>query len=123
MRAEKRRQQTRQGADATEPASVSPDEYPALLKAVYGQSELPKPRNLVGLVKDQPVSDMEKLLLSGMAVSGEDLRQLAVKRGQAVKDYLVSRDVPPARLFLGAALSVPPDAKWTPHAELNLAMP
>ena len=123
VRAEKRRQQTRQGVAATGPASVSPDEYPTLLKAVYGQSELPKPRNLVGLVKDQPVVEMEKLLLSGMAVSGEDLRQLAVKRGQAVKDYLVSRDVPPARLFLGAARSVPPDPKWTPHAELNLAMP
>ncbi|MEO8015393.1 MAG: DUF748 domain-containing protein, partial [Polaromonas sp.] len=123
VRAEKRRQQARQGTAATEPASVSADEYPALLKAVYRQSELPKPRNLVGLVKDQPVGEMEKLLLSGIPVSGEDLRQLAFKRGQAVKDYLVSRDLPPARLFLGAARSVPPDAKWTPHAELNLAMP
>ena len=123
VRAEKRRQQARQGGAATEPASVGPDEYPALLKAVYQQSELPKPRNLVGLVKDQPVGEMEKLLLSSIAVSGEDLRQLAVRRGQAVKDYLVSRDLPPARLFLGAAKAVPPDAKWTPHAELNLAMP
>ena len=123
VRAEKRRQQARQGGAATEPASVGADEYPALLKAVYQQSELPKPRNLVGLVKDQPVGEMEKLLLSSIAVSGEDLRQLAVRRGQAVKDYLVSRDLPPARLFLGAAKAVPPDAKWTPHAELNLAMP
>ena len=120
VRAEKRRQQ---GGAATEAASVGADEYPALLKAVYRQSELPKPRNLVGLVKDQPVGEMEKLLLSGIAVSAEDLRQLAVRRGQAVKDYLVSRDLPPARLFLGAAKAVPPDAKWTPHAELNLAMP
>ena len=120
VRAEKRRQQ---GGAATEAASVGADEYPALLKAVYRQSELPKPRNLVGLVKDQPVGEMEKLLLSSIAVSGEDLRQLAVRRGQAVKDYLVSRDLPPARLFLGAAKAVPPDAKWTPHAELNLAMP
>ncbi|WP_426148407.1 DUF748 domain-containing protein [Polaromonas sp. DSR2-3-2] len=120
VRAEKRRQQ---GGAATEAASVGADEYPALLKAVYRQSELPKPRNLVGLVKDQPVGEMEKLLLSSISVSAEDLRQLAVKRGQAVKDYLVSRDLPPARLFLGAARTVPPDAKWTPHAELNLAMP
>ncbi|WP_332258586.1 DUF748 domain-containing protein [Polaromonas glacialis] len=120
VRAEKRRQQ---GGAATEAASVGADEYPALLKAVYRQSELPKPRNLVGLARDLPVGEMEKLLLSGIAVSAEDLRQLAVKRGQAVKDYLVSRDLPPARLFLGAAKAVPPDAKWTPHAELNLAMP
>lgn len=123
VRAEKRRQQAGQGAAAVDAASVSPEEYPALLKAVYKQSELPKPRNLVGLVKDQPVGEMEKLLLSVIPVSGEDLRQLAARRGQAVKDYLVSRDLAPSRLFLGAARTVPPDAKWTPHAELNLAMP
>ena len=51
------------------------------------------------------------------------MRQLAVKRGLAVKDYLVSRDLPPERLFLGAVKAAPLDAKWTPHAELNLAMP
>ena len=84
------------GAAATEPASASAREYPALLKAVYRQSELPKPRNLVGLARDQPVGEMEKLLLSSLAVSAEDLRQLAARRGQAVKDCLVSRDLAPA---------------------------
>lgn len=39
---------------------VGPDEYPALLKAVYGQSDLLRPRNLVGLVKDQLVGEIEK---------------------------------------------------------------
>jgi hypothetical protein len=40
-----------------------------------------------------------------------------------VKDYLASRDLPPERLFLGAAKAVQPEAKWTPRAELNLASP
>ena len=123
VRAEKRRQQAQEGVAGAQAASVGADEYPALLKAVYGRADMPKPRNLVGLVKDQPVGEMEKLLLANTAVSAEDLRQLANQRAQAVKDYLVSRDLPPARLFLGAAKAVPPDAKWTPHAELNLAMP
>ena len=124
VRAEKQRQHAGQsGAWAQTTAPVGADEYPVLLKAVYQESKLPRPRNLVGLLKDQPVAEMEKLLLAGIAVSTEDLRQLAVQRAQAVKDYLVSRDLPPARLFLGAARSVPPGAKWTPHAELNLAMP
>jgi len=118
VQAEKQRQQAGQGV-----ASVGADEYPALLKAVYTQSDMPKPRNLVGLLKDQPVGEMEKLLLSSMTVSAEDLRQLAFRRAQAIKDYLVSRDLSPARLFLGAPRAVPPDAKWTPHAELNLALP
>ncbi len=122
VRAEKRRQLAK-GSEKPGGASVSPAEYPALLKAVYQQADLPKPRNLVGLVKDQPVAEMEKLLLSGIAVSGEALHALAVRRGVAVKDYLISRDLPPARLFLGAVKAVPPQAKWTPRAELNLAMP
>ncbi|CAN5275479.1 DUF748 domain-containing protein [soil metagenome] len=121
--AEKRRQMARQGAAEAPAASVSADEYPALLKAVYKQSELPKPRNLIGLALDQPVAEMEKLLLAGIPASPEALHELAQRRGAAVKDYLVSRGLPPARLFLGAATAAPPDAKWTPHAELNLAMP
>ena len=123
VRAEKRRQQAGQGMAATEPLTVSPDEYPALLKSLYGQSDLERPRNLIGMLKDQPVAEMEKLLLSGIGVGSDDLRQLASRRAQEVKDYLVSRDLPPARLSLAAAKTVPPGSKWTPHAELNLAMP
>ncbi|MBH2010811.1 MAG: DUF748 domain-containing protein [Xanthomonadaceae bacterium] len=123
VRAEKRRQMARDGLTVSPETSVSPDEYPALLKAVYKQSDLPKPRNLIGLVKDQPVAEMEKLLLAGIPASPEALHELAVKRAISVKDYLVSKGLPPARLFLGAAKAVPPEAKSTPHAELNLAMP
>ena len=90
---------------------------------MYKKSDLPRPRNLVGMVKDQPVGEMEKLLLAGIPAGDEEMRLLAQKRGQAVKDYLISRDLPPARLFLGVAKPAPLEAKWTPHADLNLAMP
>ena len=66
---------------------------------------------------------MEKLLLASIKVSDDALRELAVQRGVAVRDYLVSRDLPSGRLFLGAVKAVPNEAKWTPRAELNLAMP
>jgi hypothetical protein len=46
---------------------------------------------------------------------------LAVKRGVAVRDDLSSLKLPTDRLFLGTAKAVPPGAKWTPRAELNLA--
>jgi hypothetical protein len=49
------------------------------------------------------------------------MQALAVKRGVAVRDYLASLKLPAERLFLGAAKAVPPDAKWQPRAELNLA--
>jgi len=127
VRAEKRRQLARQGQgedDATAAQTpVSPEEYPALLKAVYGRADFAKPRNLIGLRKDLPVAEMENLLLAAISASPQALQELAAKRGLAVKDYLVSRDLPSSRLFVGATKMVPADAKWSPHAELNLAMP
>ncbi|MDB5885817.1 MAG: hypothetical protein JWR74_1988, partial [Polaromonas sp.] len=127
VRAEKRRQQERQGPGADDSTTaqtvVGPDEYPALLKSVYARADFPKPRNLVGLSKDLPVVEMENLLLAGIAVTPQALQELAARRGLTVRDYLVSRDLPASRLFLGAAKLVPAGEKWVPHAELNLAMP
>ena len=121
--AEKRRTSVKDGGSAPAALSVSPAEYPALLREVYKRADMPKPRNVVGLTKDLPVDEMEKLLLANIKVSDDDLRELAVQRGVAVKDYLAAASLPPERLFLGAAKTVPPGAKWTPRAELNLAMP
>ncbi len=123
VRAEKRRSTVKEGGAATAGVSISPADYPALLKEVYQRADLPKPRNFVGLTRDLPVPEMEKLLLADIKVGDDALRELAVQRGVAVKDYLVSRNLPSERLFLGAAKTVPPDAKWTPRAELNLALP
>ncbi len=125
VRAEKRRQLVKDGETAEKAAAVNvnPADYPALLKEVYKRADIPKPRNLIGLARDQPLADMEKLLLASIKVSDDALRELAVQRGVAVRDYLVSRDLPSGRLFLGAVKAVPNEAKWTPRAELNLAMP
>lgn len=124
VRAEKRRQLARSGDDGPQASvQVDPADYPALLKEVYKRADLPKPRNLVGLSKDLPVAEMEKLLLSGIKVDEDSMRQLAVERGMAVKDYLASRGLAPERLFLGTAKTVPSEGKWSPRAELNLAMP
>ncbi|SFC10768.1 protein of unknown function [Polaromonas sp. OV174] len=126
VRAEKRRQMAKEGGKEGEKAqelSVSPAEYPGLLKEVYKRADFPKPRNLIGLTKDIPVDEMEKLLLADIKVSDDTMRELALQRGMAVKDYLASRDLPSDRLFLGAVKAGPVEAKWTPRAELNLAMP
>jgi hypothetical protein len=123
VRAEKRRITVKEGGTTSAAVSISPAEYPALLKEVYKRVDMPKPRNLVGLAKDLPVPEMEKLLLADIQVNDDAMRELAVQRGVAVKDYLASRELPPERLFLGAAKTIPPEAKWTPRAELNLAMP
>lgn len=120
-------------------AEVTEAEYPVLLRRLYRRADLPgKPRNAIGLVKDLPVPEMEALLLSHIEVSEDVIRQLAVQRGVAVKDYLASQQLPAERLFLGAPRTgaaqagdrgvagaasgaAPAAAAWSPRAELALA--
>ncbi|MDD5478143.1 DUF748 domain-containing protein [Rhodoferax sp.] len=99
---------------------VTPQEYPALLKAVYKRADFPKPRNLIGMAKDLSVPEMEALLQSHLDATEAAMQALALQRGVVVRDYLASQQLPMERLFLGAAKAVAPDAKWQPHAELNL---
>jgi len=103
------------------PVTLTQKEYPVLLKAVYKRADFPKPRNLIGMSKDIPVPDMEALLLAHLDASEAAIQALAVQRGVAVRDHLASLKLPMERLFLGAAKAVPPEAKWQPRAELNLA--
>ncbi len=139
VRAEKRRNVVTGGGTATAAITVSPAEYLALLKEVYKRADISKPRSLIGLAKDLPADEMEKLLLASIPVTGDTMQSLAVQRGVAVKEYLAAKDLPLDRLFLGANNSgkesgkadvkaeAKPDAKadtkWVPRAELNIAMP
>jgi uncharacterized protein involved in outer membrane biogenesis len=105
---------------------VSDAEVPALLKEVYKRADFPKPRNLVGMAKDIPGAEMEALLLANISVTEDSIRELALQRGVAVRDYLAGKQLPLERLFLGAAkpdakVDAKADAKWTPRAELDLA--
>lgn len=97
---------------SAETTTVSPEEYPDLLKAVYKAADFPKPRNLVGLAKDLPVPEMEKLILTNTEVSDEDLRLLGLARAQTVKDYLTrNAKVEDARLFVLAPKAGEPAAE------------
>ncbi|MCD6674329.1 MAG: DUF748 domain-containing protein [Burkholderiaceae bacterium] len=127
------------GPDAGASITASP-EYPALLKRLYRRADIPgKPRNAIGMLRDIPVADMEKALMAHIDVNENDIRQLAVKRAVAVKDYLAGKGVAAARLFLGAVKTdatpssgtATPSASdanpgtaeaWVPHAELSLGM-
>jgi hypothetical protein len=111
------------GQTPTAVVSISDAEYPALLKEVYKRADFPKPRNLLGIAKDLPPKEMEALLLAQIPVNEDLMRELALQRGVAVRDYLASRQLPSERLFLGAAKAVEAEAKWSPRAELSLATP
>lgn len=119
--AEKRRSAVRGNRDAADVAPVTDAEYPELLAAAYKRSEVKKPRNMIGLAKDLPTKEMEDLLMASIPVDEESMRQLAVERGAAVRDYLLTQKVPSERLFLGAVRTHPEGADWKPGAELKLA--
>lgn len=121
VQAEKRRQLARGGAAVPATVTVSAQEYPDLLKEVYRRADVAKPRNLVGLAKDIPVADMEKLLMTAVPVNEDAMRELAVARAVAVKDFLSTRSVPEDRLFLGAPRLKAAGEGWKPQAELQLA--
>lgn len=81
---------------------VESAEYARYLTAAYKQEKIPnKPRNLVGLAKDLPVAEMEKLLLAHFQADADDLRELANHRAQAAKEYLTgSGRIEAERVFL-----------------------
>jgi len=120
--AEKRRIAVRGGQTGTDVPPVTDAEYPELLTAVYKRADITKPRNMVGLAKDLPVKEMENLLLASVPVDEESMRQLAVERGAAVRDYLLAQKLPSERLFLGAVRTTASGADWKPGAELSLTM-
>jgi hypothetical protein len=122
VRSEKRRQAIAAGASPSAEVVVGAAEYPALLKEVYLRTDIVKPKNVVGLAKDLPASDMEALLLASITVADDAMQQLAVRRAVVVRDYLAGKDLPVSRLFLGAPKTAAGDAaKWTPRADLKLA--
>ncbi|MNN92388.1 hypothetical protein D3C81_2106650 [compost metagenome] len=61
---------------------------------------------MIGLQKDIPVDEMEKLMVTNTTVSDDDLTALANRRAQAVKDWLLQTGkIPEDRLFLLASKS------------------
>jgi flagellar motor protein MotB len=91
---------------------VSQEEYPRYLKKAYKAEKFPKPRTILGFAKSLPVPEMEKLMLTNIKVTDDDLRALASRRALTVKDYILkSGQVEPQRVFLVEPSSLSPEKK------------
>jgi len=93
VRREKALDQTGKDADTSNAAlaavEVTPDEYDKYLKRAYKNDELPdKPRNIIGLKKSLEPDEMRSLMETNVAVDGKALRDLAVRRAEAVQASL-----------------------------------
>lgn len=99
-------------ASVDEVAVAAGEEYEKYLERAYKAEKFPKPRNLIGLTKDLPVPEMEKLMLTNIVVGQDDLRLLSLQRAQAVRDLLtVQNQVPSERVFLVEPKSLSPAAR------------
>ena len=91
---------------------VTVAERPRYLKEVYRKGDFPKPRNVIGLLKDLPDVEMEKLILSHTVVGSAQLSELAWARSAAVKNELVERNgLPAERIFQNNVEIVRPEGK------------
>ncbi len=102
-KAEKLKEMLRSGKEGVpvDEVKLGADEYAVYLTRAYKQAKFPKPRNLVGLQKDLPVPEMERLMLINVPVSDDDVRGLAMRRAETVQSWLLEQgQVPADRLFL-----------------------
>lgn len=95
------RQRNGAGQPTADQVEIRPEDASRLLKAVYLKEKFPKPRNLIGMLKDLPDAEMRKLIIANTIVGEQELQQLAAQRAATVQQYLVSRGaLDSQRLFL-----------------------
>lgn len=94
---------------------IAPEEYKTYLQRAYKEAKFPKPRNMVGMQKELPVEEMEKLMLANLPATEDDIRQLAKQRAENVQVWLTEQGkVPAGRVFL-----VPPKVEADEKAKAS----
>jgi outer membrane protein OmpA-like peptidoglycan-associated protein len=114
LKAQKLKELARRGAApaSVDEVQIGAEEYERYLKAAYGVETFPKPRNVIGLAKDLPRAEMEALMLKHIQLSDDDLRDLAQRRADTVRDRLFSTgQIGSDRVFMVAAKTGAADGK------------
>ncbi len=102
----------RQPAVPVDEIKIEPQEYQKYLKLAYKEEKFPKPKNILGMAKDIPGPEMEKLMFTYIDVKEEDLRLLASQRAMKVKESILkSGEVEPERVFVLGPKTLAPTKK------------
>lgn len=106
MKAERLKDMTKKGGEGAslDDIVIPPEEYKTYLTRAYKDAKFPKPRNVIGLQKDLPVEDMEKLMLANLPVTEDDIRALAARRAEVVQAWLLDQ----GKVSAGRVFLVPP---------------
>jgi uncharacterized protein involved in outer membrane biogenesis len=101
-----------QPAIPADEVKIEKQEYQKYLKMAYKEEKFPKPKNFIGMAKDLPAPEMEKLMLTHIEIKDGDLRTLASQRSMKVKDAILkSGQVEPERVFILEPKSLAPEKK------------
>jgi len=101
-----------QNAPSVDEITVEPAEYEKYLRKAYKAEKFAKPKNIIGLAKDLPVPEMEKLMITNIEVTNDDLRQLASRRAQEVRGAILKAgNVEPSRVFVLDPKTLGPEKK------------
>jgi flagellar motor protein MotB len=114
LNAQKLNEMVKKGQPAVplDEVKIEKPEYDKYLKMAYKEEKFPKPKNVLGMAKDIPVSEMEKLILTHLEIKDGDLRTLASQRAMKVKEAIVkSGQVEPERIFILEPKSLAPEKK------------
>ena len=112
VKAQKLKELVGGGTDANTVVTVSPTEYPKYLKLAYAAEKMDKPKNALGMAKDIPTSEMERLILGAIVVAESDLRLLARQRAQVAREQILrGKKVETERVFLVEPKSLRPARK------------
>jgi Domain of Unknown Function (DUF748) len=118
LRAQRAIELAKSGTPVSKPDELrlDPADRPRLVEKAYEAETFEKPKNVLGLDKKLPSTEMEKLMLAHTEVTDDDLRELAQQRAVTAQAALL-RAEPGAgsRLFL-----VPPRLEKGGGAELRL---
>jgi hypothetical protein len=114
LKAQKLNEGVKKGQPAVpvDEVKIDKQEYEKYLKAAYKVEKFPKPRNILGIAKDLPVPEMEKLMLTHIEITDTDLRSLASQRSMKTKDAILkSGQIEPDRIFILEPKSLAPEKK------------
>ena len=102
-----------EGSEQADPKQIklSAQEYDKYLKQAYRAAKFSRPRNILGMLKDLPPDEMERLILANIEVTDSDLRQLAAKRAQSVKEMFLKSGNVAERIFIVEPKTVAPEKK------------
>ena len=91
----------KEGQPSGKDLEINDTERAKYMERVYKDEKFKKPRNMVGLTKSLPPDEMQKLIVDNTTISEDDLRNLAQRRADLIRNYLQDQSIISAdRIFL-----------------------